>query len=326
MTTLISRTKIGRDAINNAVRADAEGFFRECDESFERRVRETVRKIAADTNRAKAILLSGPSASGKTTTSYKLRQELGEMGIHAVAISMDDFFRGRETAPELADGSRDFESLQALDVPLFESALSDLIACGRAEIPSFNFKLGRRDPVLKKVELGPDGVAIVEGLHALDPVVTRDIPPEHIQRIYVSVSSDIIDEAGASVLTARELRLIRRTVRDNLFRGSSPERTLDMWDTVCRGEDLYVRPFKKYADITLNSVFKCEPCLFAGLGRGLFGAVPSGSPHYVRAQHIAQALSTFAEMPADLLPASCLLREFIGGSVYFNKSAGKKDE
>ena len=326
MATLISRTKISRDAINNAVHTDADGFFRECDESFERRVRETVRKIAADTGRAKVIMLSGPSASGKTTTSYKLRQELGEMGIHAVAISMDDFFRGRETAPELADGSRDYESLQALDVPLLESALSDLIACGRAEVPSFNFRLGRRDPVTRQVELGPDGVAIVEGLHALDPSVTRDIPAEHMQRIYVSVSSDIIDESGASVLTARELRLIRRTVRDNRFRGSSPERTLDMWDTVCRGEDLYVRPFKKNADITLNSVFRCEPCLFASPGRELFGTVPPDSPHYVRAQHIVGALSTFMEMPDDLMPASCLLREFFGGSVYFNKSAGKKAE
>ena len=283
-----------------------------------------MRRVAQDPSRAKILMLSGPSASGKTTTSFKLRQALAERGIHSVAISMDDFFRGREDAPSLPEGGRDFESLRALDLPLLETTLATLVSGGPARIPVFNFRLGRREERMRTEVLGPDSVAIVEGLHALDPAVTGGIPAGHMLRVYVSVSSDFVDQAGEPVLTAREMRLIRRTVRDNRFRASPPERTLEMWDSVCRGEDLYVRPFKKYADITVNSTFRCEPCLFAALAGKLFRRVPADSPFYERACHAARQLGTFEPMPLELVPPSCLLREFLGGSLYFNRSAGKK--
>lgn len=322
--TAIGRTKYTREQSNSRARKDPAAFFRDCDAAYEQRIDAIVRRVAADPSRAKVLMLSGPSASGKTTTSLKLQQGLAARGLHAVAISMDDFFRGRDDVPRLPDGAQDFESLQALDLPLLEETLAALVAGGPARIPVFNFRLGRREKRMRTEVLGPESVAVVEGLHALDPHVTAGIPAGHMLRLYVSVSSDFVDEAGDTALSAREMRLIRRTVRDSRFRASPPERTLEMWDGVCRGEDLYVRPFKKYADITVNSTFRCEPCLFSRLAQSLFRRVPPDSPYYSRACHVARALAAFEPMPLELVPPSCLLREFLGGSFYFNQSAGRK--
>ncbi len=324
MIVPIGRMKITREQSNQRAREDPAAFFRDCDAAYEQKLDAIVRRIAEDPSRAKVLMLSGPSASGKTTTSLKLRQGLAARGIHAAAVSMDDFFRGRNDAPLLPDGGRDFESLQALDVPLLETALAALVEGREAHIPVFNFKLGRREERMRTEVLGPDSVAIVEGLHALDPRVASGIPAGHLLRVYVSVSSDFVDESGATVLSAREMRLIRRTVRDSRFRASPPERTLEMWDDVCRGEDLYVRPYKRYADITVNSAFRCEPCLFGRIAGSLFRQVPPESPFYERASRVAKELAAFEPMELDLVPPTCLLREFLGGSVYFNKSAGKK--
>jgi len=323
MTLILGRAKILRTEVNKQAMADDKAFFEICNDSYEKRIRDIAHRIACDDNRVKLIMLSGPSASGKTTTSLKIMEELGKLGVEAVTISMDDFFKCRDETPKLEDGSRDFESIKALDHELLKSTLSCLIEKGEASLPIYNFKLGRRGDDMRKVELKNSSVALVEGLHALDTVVTDGISADRILKIYVSVSSDFVNEDATAVLTAREVRLIRRTVRDHNFRGSSPENTLDMWDSVCRGEDRYVRPFKKYADITVNSLYKCEPCIFKDTAISLFKTVNSGSIHYERAQHIISALSGFEPMQLEIVPSSCMLREFFGGSIYFNKSAKK---
>lgn len=292
----------------------------QCDQKYEKRIGEIVDRVAADGSTVRMIMLSGPSASGKTTTSYKIKQGLEQAGMKAVTISMDDFFKPREMAPSLPDGSKDFESIDAIDLPLLQSCLLQLISKGWADLPVFNFKLGNREEKTNRVELTEGSVAVVEGLHALDTSVTEGLPAQHMLKLYISVSSDFEDDDGKVLLTARDIRLIRRTIRDYHFRGSSPENTLDMWDTVCRGEELYVRPFKKYADMAVNSVFPCEPCLFGQTAIQLFQKVPAQSEYYNKAQEIIRAASGFVEMPLELIPGSCVLREFVGGSDYFNKS------
>jgi uridine kinase len=188
-------------------------------------------------------------------------------------------------------------------------------------MPAFNFKLGRREEAGNEVELANGSVAIVEGLHALDTMVTGGLPAGRMLKVYVSASSDFLDDNGKTLLTARDIRLIRRMIRDYHFRGSSPENTLDMWDTVCRGEELYVRPFKKYADITVNSVFQCEPSLFADTAAKLFGMIGEDSEYHQKVSGLVEALSCFERMPMDIIPGSCVLREFVGGSDYYNKSS-----
>lgn len=235
MTTTIGRAKILSSAVNKAAHTDQQAFMEQCDQKYEKRINEIVNRVAADGSTVRMIMLSGPSASGKTTTSYKIKQGLEKAGIKAITISMDDFFKPRELAPSLPDGSKDFESIDAIDLPLLQSCLLQLINDGWADLPTFNFKLGNRDEKTNRVELAAGSVAVVEGLHALDTSVTEGLPSQHMLKLYISVSSDFVDDDGKVLLTARDVRLIRRTIRDYHFRGSSPENTLDMWGSVCRG-------------------------------------------------------------------------------------------
>lgn len=296
-----------------------EAFFKRCDAKYEQKIDEICTLIASDTARSRIIMLSGPSSSAKTTTSLKLRARLLERGVRAVALSLDDFFKNRDDAPTLPDGSKDYESISSLDVDLLHECLSDLTERGAAELPVFDFKTGTRAAHRRSVTLAMGEVAIVEGLHALDSTITGAVPEGHCLKVYVSVSSDFVDDAGAVVLSARDVRLIRRTIRDYKYRNSSPENTLSMWPAVCRGEDLYVRPFKRYSDITVNSIFECEPCLFRGAVTRLFSRVPETDPHFDTAQRLLAAIRQFHEMSPALMPETCVLREFSGHSVYYRK-------
>lgn len=317
MINAIGRTKIKISEINQAVQNDYQAFFKECDQSYENKLRKIADRLKKDAETPEIIMMSGPSSSGKTTTSLKIQRNLLDMNIKAVTISLDDFFKGRDETPILPDGSKDFESINALDIDLLEKTLTDLVYKGKAQIPIFDFKKGKRSDDTKTIELVPGSVAVVEGLHALDTTITGLLPPEYVMKLYVSVSSDFIDDNGKEILTARDVRLIRRTIRDYKFRGSSPENTLSMWDKVCKGEDMYIRPFKKYADVTVNSAFKCEPNLFSESARKLFGSVPKTSAYFERAARITEALTQFETMPMSILPGTSLLREFTGGSVYY---------
>ena len=236
---------------------------------------------------------------------------------------MDDFFKNREDVPHLKDGTSDYESLGALDMELLFNCLSKLVQDGSATLPVFDFKTGRRSDRTRECKLGPGRVAVVEGLHALDTAITENLPQESCLKIYVSVSSDFVDDNGSVVLPARDVRLMRRTVRDANFRASPPEHTLSMWNAVCNGEDVYVRPFKKYADIAVNSTFGCEPCLFRSTVEKLYGAIGRHDAFYPHARCILDAVSRFTPMPQAIMPAACVLREFFGKSVYYNRSGGK---
>lgn len=313
----IGRAKVKVSEVNSSAQKDARAFFNLCNEKYEKKLDNIADRIAKDPSKARLIMLSGPSASGKTTTSLKIQEKLKERGCGAVTISMDDFFKNREDAPLLPDGTRDYESSAALDTGLLKEKLGELIFEGRANIPIFDFKTGHRLEKERPVVLDEGSVAVVEGLHALDTAITGLLPAEFILKIYVSVSSDFVADDGEVILSARDMRLIRRTVRDFNFRGATVTDTLDMWDAVCRGEDLYVRPFKKYADITVNSAFNCEPCIFKQRAVELFGIVPEDSRHIERARHILIGLSEFEAMPESLLPGNCMLREFLGGSTYY---------
>lgn len=314
----IARDKIRIADVNRMAKKDAAELFGLCNQKYEKKLESIARRIAENPEKSRLIMLSGPSASGKTTTSLKLQAQLRELGCGAVAISMDDFFRDRADAPRLPDGTFDFESAAALDTDLLKTSLTSLITEGRALIPVFNFRLGRRNGE-RPVILEKGQVAVVEGLHALNPMITGLLPQGSVLKLYVSVSSDFVSDGGQVALSARDLRLIRRAVRDFRFRGASVAATLDMWDSVCRGEDLYVRPYKKCADLTVNSAFSCEPCLFSGAATELFSSA-ADSMHSERVKHVLDGLAAFEPMPTELMPESCVLREFLGGSVYYGRS------
>jgi uridine kinase len=314
----IGRAKVRVSEVNKAAQTDSVGLFNLCNEKYEKKIQQIARRIADDPSKARLIMLSGPSASSKTTTSLKIQNALKELGCGAVTISMDDFFKNREDTPIMPDGTRDYESSEALDTALLKETLSELITTGRTSLPVFKFKLGQRANESRPVILDEGHVAIMEGLHALNPKITELLPPQAILKLYVSVSSDFVADTGETVLCARDVRFVRRMVRDFHFRGANVEETLDIWDSVCHGEDLYVRPFKKCADITVNSAFSCEPCLFREVALKLLGDVNPDSPHAERVRHIMDGMSAFEPVSPSTMPGNCVLREFMGGSDYYN--------
>ncbi len=321
----LSQPKISVDEVDQRAKEDPKAFFARCDAQYEARLAEAADRIAARAaGHRQFVLLAGPSASGKTTTSLKLKAALRTRGIHSTAVSLDDFFRDRRTLPVLADGREDWESPAALDLALFTEVTTRLLKEGRAEYPVFDFKKARRGEKTRRLEFPQGSVAVVEGLHAFNPAVAACLPEERIFRLYVSVGSAFTDEKENILLSARDVRLVRRMLRDYRFRASSASNTLALWESVCRGEDEYVRPYKDLADLALDTVFACEPCLFAGMVLWHFESERGEEPLSGEAERLVAALKRFERIPQDLVPPACLLREFLGGSSYLNKRALKR--
>lgn len=311
--------KIRVEEVNRLVAENPKGFFEVCNARYEGELSQVADRIARRAGHRQFILLAGPSASGKTTTSLKLKAGLMARGIRTVAVSLDDFFKDRADTPLLPDGKPDYESPAALDLDLFTKITAQLLKEGNASFPVFDFKQARRGEKMRHLELPQGSVAVVEGLHALNPVVADCLPSERIFRLYVSVSSEFANADGRVVLGARDVRLIRRVLRDYRFRAASAAHTLEQWDDVCRGEDAYVRPFKPLADMMLDTVFPCEPCLFAGMALWHFESEWTGGPFTEEAGRLVAAMKQFERMPQHGIPPACLLREFLGGSLYLNK-------
>lgn len=294
--------------INEMASSEPRGLVADVEAAY----RETILEIAKQIHvcGCRIIMLAGPSSSGKTTTSHILTRYLGEMGVRSVTISLDDFFLGAGNAPVLPSGRYDYESIEALDLPLMESCLEDLIFRNRCLMPTFNFEKSRREEAFREVELAPHDVVVVEGIHALNPRVSKGLPEDKIFKIYISVKQGISNLHG-EVISARELRFIRRLVRDYNFRSSSPENTLTMWKDVCRGEDIYIQPYKRGADVTINSIHLYEPCVFKAMALPLLRQVGRGHESYAMVERLAQALEQFVSISPELIPNDSLMMEFV---------------
>lgn len=297
------------DAINREVVARPELLIGEVEQNFRTSIEEVA--LCAKNSGFRLIFLAGPSASGKTTASHLLTDFFGTMHIASHVISLDDFFFGRAQAPLLPNGRPDFESLAALDVDRIRRCLAELVNERRCEMPVFNFTTGAPEPFTRTVSLGRDDVVIVEGLHALNPHLTETIPPESFLRVYISVKQGISD-AESEIVCARQVRLLRRMVRDYYYRACSPERTLEMWEDVCRGEDLYIRPFKRQADMTINSLHLYELSVLRTYALPLLEALHRKQPNNAETEQLLQQLSRFEPLQPSLVPKTSLLQEFIG--------------
>ncbi|MDR2753759.1 MAG: nucleoside kinase [Oscillospiraceae bacterium] len=257
----------------------------------------------------RTILLAGPSSSGKTTTALRLAQALGARGVQTHRVSLDDFYYENTHMPLLPDGTPDIESVYALDLPLLRATLRCLEETGRADVPHFCFKEGKRtrwDPLTT----GPNDLLVLEGLHALNPEITQMAP--QALKIYINVSSRIYDGKGGIVLNKRSLRLVRRILRDSQFRGTGAAETIGMWPGVTAGEDRYLSPCKKSADVRVNTIHIYEPCVFAGRVLPLLEEIQTDAPAGRQAGQLAKALRRFAPLPDKIVPKDSLLREFLG--------------
>lgn len=300
------------DYINeNAQPSQSRAFIEDCERRYANKL-DAVAKRLDDAGGHEIILLAGPSSSGKTTTANLLSKRLAVYGRRVYTISLDDYYRNAEEAVLDENGKPDFETVEALDLPLLTANLKELIDTGKTEKPVFDFMVGKRKEERQLIEIGEGDVVVVEGLHALNPLITKHLPPESLLKIYVNLNSRIYREDGKIVLNKRNIRFVRRMVRDYQFRNSSVENTFELWESVIAGEEKYLFPYKDTADIKINSLYLYEPCVFRDVAIPLLKEVPNGTPYYGEARALIHALTQFVPVPSFLVPPKSLLREFLG--------------
>lgn len=295
--------------VENAV--NPKDFILKCEEKYENKIIKIAKDIA-ESDKTEIVMLAGPSSSGKTTTAKKLCQALEDFGVRSHTISLDDFYLDNADSPRFPDGTPDYETVDALDIPCFEKTMTQLIETGSAMIPEFDFLTGKRKEKYNSLKIGEKDVIVVEGLHALNPTITEHLPKDRLLKIYISVSSRIYDGRKNIVLNKRNIRFIRRLVRDYKFRGNSVEETFKMWITVRYGEDSYLFPFKDNADIRINTIHLYEICVLRDLAAELLEQVSDSSEFYKESQRLIRSLHKFPKIDSSLVPENSLLREFIG--------------
>ena len=299
------------EQINDAALSRPAVMIGEVEDSYREHIKNIARNIVTHYGKAKICMLAGPSASGKTTTAHFLRDYLGEFGVRATIVSMDDFYLGAEDVPTLPDGTKDFETVNALDIELVKSCLKSVIESGSCMLPKYYFGDGKRELNVTKLDIQDHGFVIMEGIHALNPVFTKELPEGSAIKLYVSVKQQIKDVNG-DVISPMDIRLVRRICRDVQFRGTSVERTLSMWPNVVHGEDMYIRPYRLSADYTVNSIHIYEPCVLRGAVIPQLRAIPEDSPYYRKARELDSYLMRFEPVNPDLVPENSMLREFLG--------------
>ena len=265
--------------------------------------------------RVKLVLISGPSSSGKTTFSKRLSIQLMANGLKPYPISLDDYFVDREKTPLDANGKHDFESLYALDLPFFESQLSDLLAGKEVELPRFNFTTGKREMTGNKLRIDDHMILILEGIHALNRALTPNIPAANKFKIYVSALTTIQLDYHNYIPTT-DNRLLRRIIRDYKYRNYSAEETIARWGSVRAGEDKWIFPYQEYADAMFNSALLFELAVLKDYVEPILRKVPNNSPEYSEAHRLLRFLSYFVSVRDKELPPTSLLREFLGGSSF----------
>lgn len=265
--------------------------------------------------RVKLVLISGPSSSGKTTFSKRLSIQLMTNGIRPYPISLDDYFVNREETPLGIDGKHDFESFYALDLPFFEEQLKELLEGKEVELPRFNFVTGKREWSGKKLRIDDHMVLILEGIHALNPALTPNIPAESKYKIYVSALTTILLD-NHNYIPTTDNRLLRRIIRDYKYRNYSAEETIARWPSVRAGEDKWIFPYQEYADTMFNSALLFELAVMKEYAEPILRKVPNNCPEYSEAHRLLKFLSYFTSLQDKELPPTSLLREFLGGSSF----------
>ena len=279
----------------------------------EQRLARIAEEIASRQGQVRLVLIAGPSSSGKTTFSKRLGIQLLANGLRPFSLELDNYFVDREKTPRDEQGQYDYESLGALDVPLFNSDLLRLHNGQEVTLPRYNFRTGLRETG-DRVQLQPDHVIIVEGIHGLNPNLVPDIPPEVSYRIYVSALTQLNIDKHNRVPTT-DTRMIRRIVRDAAYRGYSAQQTIDRWGSVRRGEKRWIFPFQEHADVMFNSALLYELAVLKPFAAPLLLQVKPGTRAHVEAKRLMAFLEWFEPLAPDQVPDNSILREFVGGSV-----------
>lgn len=264
----------------------------------------------------KAVLIAGPSSSGKTTFAHKLAIQLQVLGKRTIKISLDNYYLSPQLAPRDKDDKPDLEALEALDLPHFQENLAALIAGERVNLPRFDFKSANRSFEKEHVQMDKRTILIIEGIHGMNPKLTNSIDGDALFRVYISALTQLnLDDHNR--ISTTDNRMIRRMIRDNRTRGTDATTTLNMWPSVRRGEDLYIFPYQNNANVMINSALDYELGVLSPYAQPLLKMVkPSAGAAYETARRILKFLENVNPIPDTLVPDDSLLREFIGGSEF----------
>lgn len=281
---------------------------------MEQKIGNLAAQIASD-DKKKFVMIAGPSSSGKTSFANRLSIQLIAKGRKPHPLSLDDYYVDRELCPKHPDGSFDFECLESIDIKLFNEDMNRLLKGEAVDMPSFNFKTGKREYRGRKLTLGADDILVIEGIHGLNDRLSQLIPPEHKFKIYISALTQLnIDEHNP--LSTTDERLIRRIVRDARTRGTNAMETIAMWPSVRKGERENIFPFQEQADVMFNSALVYELAVLKVYAEPLLFGIERDCPEYLEAKRLLKLLDYFLPMPADGIPNNSLLREFVGGSCF----------
>ncbi len=281
---------------------------------LERRIGEIAETIVKKGN-VKFVLIAGPSSSGKTTFSHRLSIQLRTYGKIPHPIALDDYFVNRELTPRDENGDYNFECLEAIDVKQFNEDMERLLRGERVELPTFNFKTGKREYHGRYKQLGEEDILVIEGIHGLNPETTYSLPDESKFKIYISALTSLnLDEHNRIPTT--DGRLLRRMVRDARTRGASARRTIEMWPSVRRGEENYIFPFQEEADEMFNSVLIYELSVLKQYAEPLLYSIEPGEPEYYEAKRLLKFLEYVQGIDSQNVPSNSICREFIGGSCF----------
>lgn len=304
------------DRINTSVKTDPKGFAKFCDDSFNKKVLEAADLISANLQKSSIVFLSGPSGSGKTTTALKIEEELSRRGIKSHAISLDKYFLDVDpkTSPKTSEGDYDFESPDCLDMELLKRHFDMLEQHQEIQVPHFNFSTQKRSKTkCKCLRLGKNEIAIFEGIHALNDRFSQIQP--NAFKLYVSVRSSFGINSD-KIFKSSWIRMMRRVVRDNNFRGADAVFTLNLWKNIKRGEKQNIFPFEDKADYKFDSTIPYEISILKSFALPLLKKVPDNVCYQEDIRKIIDAFLLFEDMDSKFASRYSLIREFIGGGSY----------
>jgi uridine kinase len=286
-------------------------------EGFHEKKIAQIADAIAQRPQVRVVLVAGPSASGKTTFIKRLGIQLRVCGLVPVGLSLDNYFVDRDKTPLDEEGKPDYEAIDALDLPLFNQHLEALLQGQTVQVPKYDFLRGRRAEPERwtSLQLQEGQVLLIEGIHALNPRLTHAVAEENKFRIFISALTQLTLDNHNRIFTA-DARLLRRIVRDRLFRGHPAVRTLEMWPSVRRGERRWIFPFQEQAEVMFNSALVYEPAVLKTFAERFLLEVPREHPAYTEAYRLLKFLSWFVPVFQEDVPSTSILREFIGGSAF----------
>lgn len=300
---------------NEAVRSGQTTGLINVSEALQEKKIASIAEQIAHRQGTRVVLIAGPSSSGKTTFCKRLSIQLVTCGIKPIQISLDDYFADRHLTPKDENGEYDYESVHALNIPLLNEQLQQLFEGKNIELPKYNFQTGKSEKSGKRLQLGDNQVLVLEGIHALNPELTAQIPQEQKFHIYISALTTILLDDHNYIRTT-DNRLLRRIIRDNKYRGVNAQETIHRWPSVRAGENKWIFPYQENADVMFNTAMLFELAVIKQQAEPLLDLVPENCPEYAEAYRLRTFLDYIQPIPNRALPPTSLLREFLGGSSF----------